>query len=65
MRGDVLAHLSEVRKGFTIGDDPSVYIVLHGACVPSVSEAFGLPIHQRVFPNKLLFSLVDLLFTSF
>ena len=60
--GDVLACPSEVRKGFIVGDDPLVYIVGHGACVPTVSAAFDLPIHQRVFPNKLLSGLVDLSF---
>ena len=63
--GDVLACPSEVRKGFIISDDPSVHVAGYGACVPTVSVAFDLPIHQRVFPNKLLFGLVDLSFLGF
>ena len=63
--GDVLARSSKVRKGFIIGNDPSVYVAGHGACVPTVSTAFDLPIDQRVFPNKLLSSLVDLPFSGF
>ena len=62
---DVLACLSEVRKGFIIGDDPSVYVAGHGTCVPTISAAFDLSIHQRVLPNKLLSGLVDLLFSGF
>ena len=58
--GDVLAYPSKVRKGFIIGDDPSVYVVGHGACVATVSVAFDLPIDQRVFPNELLSSFIDL-----
>ena len=63
--GDVLAHPSEVRKGFIIGDDPSVYVAGHDARVPTISVAFDLPIHQRVFPNKLLSGLIDLPFLGF
>ena len=37
----------------------------YGACVPTVSAAFDLAIHQRVFPNKLLFGFVDLPFSGF
>ena len=57
---DVLARPSEVRKGFIVGDDPSVHVAGYGACV-----AFDLPIHQRVFPNKLLSGLIDLPFLGF
>ena len=63
--GDVLACSSEVRKGFIISDDPSVYVMGHGACMPTVSTAFDLSIHQRVFSNKLLSGLVDLPFLGF
>jgi len=63
--GDVLACPSQVRKGFIIGNDPSVYVTGHGTCVPTISAAFDLPIHQHVFPNKLLSGLVDLLFWGF
>ena len=63
--GDVLACPSEVRKGFIIGDDPLIYVMGHGACVSTVSTAFDLPIDQRVFPNKLLSSFVDLLLLGF
>ena len=52
--GDVLARPSEVRKGFTIGDDPSVHVTGHGACVPTISVAFDLLIDFHVLPYKLL-----------
>ena len=58
--GDVLACPSEVRKGFIVGDDPSIYVAGHGMCVSTVSAVFDLPIDQRVFPNKLLSGFVDL-----
>ena len=58
--GDVLACPSEVRKGFIIGDDPSVYITGHGACAPTVSMAFDLPIDLHVFPHKLLSGFINL-----
>ena len=51
--GNVLACPSKVRKGFIIGDDPSVYFTGHGACVPAVSAAFDLLINLHVLPNKL------------
>ena len=56
--GDVLAHLSEVGKGFIVGDDPSVHVVGHGACVPSISTAPDLLVDLLVLPNKLLFGFV-------
>ena len=58
--GDVMACLSEARKGFIVGDDPSVYIVGYGACSPTVSVAFDLPIDLRVFPHKLESGFIDL-----
>ena len=63
--GNVLACPNKVRKGFIIGNDPSVHVMGHGACVPTVSTAFDLSIHQLVFPDKLLSGLVDLLFSGF
>ena len=60
--GDVLACPSEVRKGFTVGDDPSVYIMGHDACAPTVAVTFDLLIDLRVLPNKLLSSFVYLPF---
>ena len=51
--GDVLAYLSKARKGSIIGDDPSVYIMGHGACTPTVSAALDLPIEPRAFLHKL------------
>ena len=51
---------SDVRKGFIVGDDPSVYVTGHGVCAPTVSAAFDLPIDLRVFPNKLLSGFVYL-----
>jgi len=58
--GDVLAFPSEVRKGFIIDDDPSVYVMGHGACTPTVSVAFNLLIDLHVFPHKLLSGFIDL-----
>ena len=58
--GDVLAYPSKVRKGFIIGDDPSVYVTGHGACAPTISAAFDLPIDLRLFPHKLLSGFIDL-----
>ena len=55
---NVLACLTEVRKGFIIGDDPSVYVTGHGACVPTISAAFDLLIDLHVLPNKLLSDFV-------
>ena len=59
--GDVLSYLSEVRKGFIIDDDPSVYITGHGACAPTLFTAFDLPIDLHVFPHKLDSGFLDLL----
>ena len=58
--GDVLACPSEVRKGFIIGNDPSVYVMGRSACVPTVSAAFDLPIDLHVFPHKLESGFIDL-----
>ena len=52
--GDVLTCPSEVRKGFTIGDDPSVHVMGHGVCMPTISAAFDLLIDLHVLSNKLL-----------
>ena len=57
---DVLACPSKVRKGSIIGDDPLVYVTVHGTCVPTVSAAFDFPIDLHVFPNKMLSGFVDL-----
>ena len=57
---NVLACPSELRKGFIIGNDPSVYITGHGACAPTVSVTFDLPIDLRVFPHKLESGFIDL-----
>ena len=62
---DVLARSSKVRKGFIVDNDPSVYVIGHGACVPTISVAFDLPIDQRVFLNKLLSGFVDLPLSGF
>ena len=55
-----MACLSEVRKGFIVGDDPSVYVTGHGMCAPTVSAAFDLPIDLRVFLYKCESGLIDL-----
>ena len=62
--GDVLARLGEARKGFIVGNDPSVYIMGRGACAPTVSTAFDLPINLRVFPHKMESGFIDLLLSS-
>ena len=59
--GDVLACLGEARKGFIIGDDPSVHITGPGTYVPTVSAAFDLAIDLRASPHKLDSSFLDLL----
>ena len=53
-----------MRKGFTIGDDPSVHITGHGTCVPAISTTSDLLVDLLVLLNKLLsgfvyFSLSD------
>ena len=55
---DVLACPSEVRKGFIIGDDPSVHITGHGTCVPAISAASDLLVDLLILPNKLLSGFV-------
>ena len=62
---DVLACPSEVKKGFIISDDPSVYITGHGACVPTVSVALDLPIELHVFLHKLESCFLDLPLSGF
>ena len=63
--GYVLACPSEARKGFIVGDDPPVYITGHGACAPTVSTAFDLPIELRAFLLKLESRSLDLLMSDF
>ena len=63
--GDVLACLGETREGFTIGDDPLVYIAGHGACTPTVSMAFDLPIMLHTFLLGLKSRFLDLLVSGF
>jgi len=63
--GDVLAHSGEARKGFIVGDDPSVYITGHGACAPTVSAALDLPIELCALLHKLDFSFLDLSLSGF
>ena len=58
--GDVLACSGEVRKGFIVGDDPSVHITGPGACAPTVSSVFNLPIDLYAFPHKLDFGFLNL-----
>ena len=49
--GDVLACPSKVREGPIIGEDPLVYIIGHGACVPTVSMTVDFLIDLAVLPN--------------
>jgi len=58
--GDVLACLSEARKAFIVGDDPSVHIMGHGACAPTISTVFDLSIDLRALPHKLDSGFLDL-----
>ena len=58
--GDVLACPSKARKGFIIGDDPSVHITGPGACAPTVSTALDFLIDLRAFPHKLDSGFLDL-----
>ena len=58
--GDVLACPSEARMGLIIGDDPSIHIMGHGACAPTVSVAFDLLIDLHVFPHKRESGFIDL-----
>ena len=58
--GNVLACPSEVRKGFIIGDDPSVHVTGHDVCASTVFAAFDLSIDLHVLLNKLLSSFVYL-----
>ena len=62
--GDVVACSSKVRKGFIVGDDPLVHVTGHGACAPTVSTAFDLPIDLHVLPNKLLSGFIYLLLSG-
>ena len=62
---DVLARPGEARKHFIIGDDPSVYITGHGACAPTVSAVFDLPIELRAFLHQLESDFLDLSLLGF
>jgi len=57
---NVLAHPSEVRKGFIVGDDPSVHVTGPGARAPTVSVVFDLPIDLCALPHKLDSGFLDL-----
>ena len=57
---NVLACPSKAREGFIVCDDPLVHITGHGACAPTVSVTFNLPIDLRVFPHKLESGFIDL-----
>ena len=50
---DVLAHAGEVWEGFIALNDPSVHVVGHGACTPTVSTALDLSIKLRAFLLEL------------
>ena len=58
--GDVLACSDKLRKGFIIGDDPSVHITGPGMWAPTVSVAFDLSIDLRALPHKLDSGFLDL-----
>ena len=42
--GDVLACPGEARKGFIVGDDPSIHIMGPGTCAPTVSTEEATPV---------------------
>jgi len=63
--GDVLAHPSEAREGFIVGDDPSVHVAGHGAGAPTISAASDLPIELRAFLHKLESRFLDLPMSGF
>ena len=58
--GDVLACPGEVREGSIVGEDPLVYVMGGGACVPTVSATLDFLIDHSVLPNKLLSDVIDL-----
>ena len=62
--GDVLACLSEVRKGPVISEDPLAYVAGRGARAPPVFAAFNLAIDVRILPDEPLPGLIDLLLTG-
>ena len=49
-----------MRKGFIVGDDPSIHITGHGTCTPTISVVFDLPIDLCVFPYMLDSGFIDL-----
>ena len=63
--GDVLAHPGEVKKGLIISDDPSVYIMGHGACTPTIYAALNFPIELRTFLYELESCFLNLLLSGF
>ena len=65
LSGDVLARPGKARGGFFIDDDPLVYVVGHGTCVPTVSMALDLPIELRVFLLELESRFLDLSVSGF
>ena len=50
---DVQARSDKMREGFIVGDDPSVHVVGHGACAPTISMALDLSLEFRVFLLEL------------
>ena len=58
--GDVLACPSKAREGFIVRDDPLVHVVGHGACAPTITIAFDLPIELRAFLLELESRFLDL-----
>ena len=51
--GDVLARSNKMREGFIVGDDPSVHVVGHGACEPTVSVVLDFLIELYAFLLEL------------
>ena len=63
--GDVLAHPTEARKGFIIGDDPSVHVVGHGTRAHAVSVALDFSIELHAFLLELEACFIDLSVSGF
>ena len=57
----VLACPSEVWEGFIVLNDPSVHVMGHGACTPTVSVVLNLSIELRVFLLELESRFLELL----
>jgi len=53
-----------VREGPIISEDPLVYIMGRGACVPTISATLDFLIDLLVLSDKLLSGVIDLQLSS-